>query len=250
MTGALKRAYARRGPRYPALALIAIFQTSYAVIAAAVGVLALYVHMSAGQFLLLFGVGAALQFGYNLRLASLIKRESEPVARWLEEGKDPRGAAEAWSAAAGLPLRILRHELGLRFPGALTWIFIPGWCLFAVWRLDLPAYAIPVIFIGAALTFMFYAEALRFFLSEIAMRPVVADIARVVPPDADLAPFRIPLRRRQLLVLPGVSVVTGVVAAGIAGGGTANFTDFAIAVAGAVLVALTISLALTVLLSN
>src|SRR2546426_12694816 len=119
----LERAYHRLGPRYASVALIAIFQTAFPVVAVAVGVLALYVHVSIGKYLLLFGAAAALQVGYILRLARTIRRETEPIAEWIRSGRPATQAVEAWDAAAGLPLRILRQELGLRdLPGILTWI--------------------------------------------------------------------------------------------------------------------------------
>jgi class 3 adenylate cyclase len=131
----------------------------------------------------------------------------------------------------------------------LTWIFVPGWCVFAVWLLHLPAFAI-LMLLPAALTFVFYVEALRFLLSEIALTPVLADIAKAAPDDARLGASRVRLRWRQLLVLPGINVITGVVVAGIVGGGTASVQDIAVAIIAAVIVAGTVSLLLTGLLSN
>lgn len=250
MSGVLDSLYARLGAGYPRRTLIAVSQTAFAVVPVAVAVLALYVHMSPGRFLILVAAGVAFQAGYNLALAMAVRRELEPVAAWLAGGRASDAAVEAWNTAAGLPLRMLRQGLSpRRLPGALTWVLVPCWAAFAVWRLRLPAYAIPII-VAAGVTFIFYAEALRFLLSELVLRPVLADIAQGVPAEARLGAFRIPLRWRQLLVLPGINVITGVVVAGIVGGGTASFQDMATAIAAAVIVAATVSLLLIALVST
>lgn len=250
MFGVLNRVYRRLGAGYPSCALIAVLQTAIVVIPVSVAVLTLYVQMSFETYLLLVAVGLALEAIYDVLLAASIRRNAKPVRAWLAGGRNARSAVDAWNAAAGLPLRMLRQGLSpLAFPGVLTWIFVPGWCVFAVWRAYLPAFAIPIL-VAAALAFVFYAEALRFLLSEIVLRPLLADIAQAVPPNARLEASRIRLRWRQLLVLPAINVITGVVVAGIVGGGTASFQDIAVAIVAALVVASTVSLLLTALLSD
>jgi adenylate cyclase len=82
------------------------------------------------------------------------------------------------------------------------------------------------------------------------MRPVVTDIAGQLGDEADVEAPGIPLRWRMLAALPAINVITGVVVGGAMSGGEDGLADLAFAVLLSVAVASTISLMLTLLLSE
>ena len=59
------------------------FFAAYPFIAITLAVLALYVDMSAGQFLRIFAVWAAFQLLYTALVARRIRREAAPITDWL-----------------------------------------------------------------------------------------------------------------------------------------------------------------------
>ena len=245
----LERAYERLGASYPQRAVVVQIQLGYLVWLATVGALAMYVDMSAGEFLRLFGLGLAIFVTHNVLYARIVQRLLTPVVTWLRGERGERQTAAAWEAAAGLPLELLRRDLR-RAPLALVfWGSTFAWALYAAWELDFPAYA-AVALVVAAPVYLAYYLALSFFLVERVMRPVVSDIAWHLPDEAALEGPGIPLRWRMLAALPAINVITGVVVGGALSGGGDGLANLAFAVLISVAVASSISLALTVLLSN
>src|SRR5436853_7643406 len=82
------------------------------------------------------------------------------------------------------------------------------------------------------------------------MRPVLADVSRDLPDGVDLGRPPIPLRWKLLAGLPAINVISGVLAAGLSTGGEQGIDALGLDVLVAVLVAFTISLELTLLLSR
>ena len=116
-------------------------------------------------------------------------------------------------------------------------------------RFDLPFYSAPIIFAGA-LVAVAYAAVLHFFAAEQFFRPVIEDICRVLPRVFAGMPAGVPLRWKLLGALPVINVVTGVVVAGLTTDGSASLNDLGVDVMVAVLVAFTVSLELTVLVTK
>ena len=114
---------------------------------------------------------------------------------------------------------------------------------------DLPAYQALIIFAGAAVA-VGYAAILHFFSYEQFLRPVVEDIVEDLPSSFTGAPVGVPLRWKLLGALPLINVITGVVVSGLSTNGDASLHDLGLDVVVAVLVAFTISLELTVLVTR
>jgi adenylate cyclase len=244
------RAYRRLGPRYPAVALTGEFLVAYPFIAVTVAVLGLYTGMSPGEFLRIFLVFAALQLVYTALVTRRIQREIAPITSWLEGARGERETLSGWHAAASLPLRILRLELAWPYPVlAVTSLFDGLACAYATWDLGLPAGDWLFIF-AASFVYVIGVAGLRFFLSERILEPVTDEIARSLPPDARLSPSRLPLRWRLLLALPGVNLISGVVAVGIVGAGDLEASDLGLAVGVSLALAGTLMLVYTVLLAD
>jgi class 3 adenylate cyclase len=116
-------------------------------------------------------------------------------------------------------------------------------------ELSLPFYSAFFLFAGA-LVAVAYAAVLHLFASELALRPVLKDIVAVLPPSFDGRARGVPVRWKLLGALPIINVITGVVVSGLSGGGSHSLQDLGVDVVVAVLVAFTISLELTLLLSK
>jgi class 3 adenylate cyclase len=124
------------------------------------------------------------------------------------------------------------------------------WAAYASWELDFPFYAALALFAGIAVLVL-YLQALRFFALEAALRPVLDDLARAATGDARLAAPGLPLRTRLLAALPAINVITGFTAVGVSGlSHDLGPADMALALLVSVVMAATVSLALTVLLAN
>jgi class 3 adenylate cyclase len=245
----LDQTYRRLGALYPRRALLAALLLNEVVILVAVAALSLYLDMSGGEFVLVLLPAFGFELVHDLLAIPLIRRSTQPIIDWLEGARDERMTPVAWRTAASLPWEFVRRDATpLSAFGSLVWIFIPAWCGYLAWQLALPAYQAAVIFVGAAVYFA-YAYVLRFLAVERVMRPVVEQIARALPEPAPPA-AGLSLRARLLVSLPAINVITAVFTYGLARGGDAQLSDLAVVSLVATAVAATVSLALTVLLSD
>ncbi|MFL5866822.1 MAG: adenylate/guanylate cyclase domain-containing protein [Thermoleophilaceae bacterium] len=168
---------------------------------------------------------------------------AKPLADWLRT-RDPDGALDAWLVAIEIPRGL---------------VFVNGWKPFAIisapgaviytLELGLPAYSALILFAGACIA-VAYAGVLHFFASELFLRPVVEDIANVLPPDFEGQPAGVPLRWKLLGALPIISIVTGVVTAGLSVSGKPSLDDLGLDVVVAIVIAFTVSLEMTLLITK
>ena len=114
---------------------------------------------------------------------------------------------------------------------------------------ELPLYSVAIIFAGTTVA-VAYAAILHFFAAEAFLRPILADIAERLPDEFGAPPEGVPLRWKLLGALPLINVITGVVVSGLSQDGATSINDLGIDVVVAVLVAFTISLELTVLVTR
>jgi adenylate cyclase len=243
--GRLTRAYGRLGPRYPRIALVVTFHVQHVVVLTGVAVLALYVPASFSKYLLLGAAAVVGQEIYGLFALRYFRRCLEPIVSWLEGRRPASGAAEAWRAAASVPLELLRQWL----LGGYPFVTIIGFSLFATWLLELPGYAIAILFAAAGVV-VTYGNALGFFLMERAMKPVLDDLAGQLSDEADPKALSLTLGRRLLAAVPALNVITGVVVVGAAEGGHAGLGKLGAAVGISIAVALTVTFGLSVLLAS
>lgn len=237
--------YRKLGRRYFALYLVFEYVSGAVITLATVGLFSLYEDMTAAEFwrVVLVAVGfVTLGMTYY---GAKVWRLSRPLIDWAGgETRSPEAAPAAWRRAVGLPREMVTTS-GWR-PFAIISVPI---AVYATIDFGLPFYSAAIIF-GASLVAVTYATLLHFFAAEVFLRPVIADVASELPGDWPGHPAGVPLRWKLLGGLPLINVITGVVVSGLSTEATASLEDLGVDVIVAVLVAFTVSLELTVLLSK
>ena len=245
MTRVLGTLYRRLGRHYLPLALSIMFPMSVVVVLGGVAMLFLYVEdFSGSDFGLILAVAEAFTVAETLLALTGALKRLRPAEAWLRGERSPEAAAAAWRALAGLPLHLLRKQYAV-----VAVVGIVAVATFSSFVLDEPFWlALPVLIAGATVV-VAYEVFLRFFATELIVRPVLADVARAVPDGTALNEPALSLRWRLLIALPTANVITGVVVAGLAGE-DAGIGNLGVGVLFAIGVAFTISLELTLLLSR
>ena len=235
------KAYERLGKRYFWLYVAFEFVSAFIVCLATVGLFALYTDPSSSEFWTIAAfaeVCVALSTGFMLWGGA---KRVRPIIDWMEGHGD---ALEAWRAAVEVP-----RELTLRVGWQPFLLIGVPVSIFATLEADLAPFNAFIIFAGAAVA-VAYAAVLHFFSYEQFLRPVVEDIVKELPADFTGAPLGVPLRWKLLGALPLINVITGVVVSGLSTDGSASLEDLGLDVVVAVLVAFTISLELTLLVTR
>jgi class 3 adenylate cyclase len=236
-----ERAYRRMGRHYFLLYVVFEFVSAFLVCLATVGLFALYTNESASEF---WAIAVFAEACVLLSTAFMMWKGAgrvHPILNWMDGDGD---ALAAWRAAVELP-RELTLNVGWQ-PFLLIGLPVS---IFATIQADLAAYEAFIIFAGAAVA-VAYSAILHFFSYEQFLRPVVEDIVGELPPQFAGAPAGVPLRWKLLGALPLINVITGVVVSGLSTDGSASLSDLGLDVVVAVLVAFTISLELTVLVTR
>jgi adenylate cyclase len=236
--------YRRLGRRYLQAILAFEVVSALVICLATIGIIRIYVDMSAGEFWRIVAFGEFYVAIAMLVGTRRIARLTQPLSAWIDGARGREESLAAWRAAVSVPVEftmwsIWRSTLLVCLPTAV----------FATLVLDLPAYSVPILF-AAALVALAYSAVLHFFASEAALRAVVSDIARTVSIDARSARSGVPLRWKLLGALPLINVFTGVVVAGLSDGSGKSIQDLGVDVIVAVIVAFTVSLELTVLVTR
>jgi adenylate cyclase len=217
--------------------------SALAITVGTLGLLTLYTRVTPSEFLQIALFTCACVTLSLLLGARKVVRKAVPLFRWARSlGRD--GAPEAWRAAVSLPLDFVTRAAW--FP--VVFVALPV-SIFVTLDLGLPAYSQPILFAGA-LVAVAYAAILHFFGAELALRPVVHDIALQLPPEFAERGTGVSLRWKLLGALPLINVITGVVVSGLSTSSRASLADLGLDVIVAVLVAFTISFELTLLLSR
>ncbi|MDO8209758.1 adenylate/guanylate cyclase domain-containing protein [Conexibacter sp. CPCC 206217] len=245
MDRVLRYAYRRLGRRYPLTVVVLQFQIAHLLALGGIVLLRLYQPMSNSTFLLLLVVAELLVALDNVSSTLLARRLLRPVVAWLDGARDRAATAAAWRALASLPSAYTR-----RVPTVPIALVIVPFAAFATLELDLKPYSALAVLLGMLLTLL-YGAVLRFFFMESLLRPVLEDVALQMPDDFDPGRAGVSLRRRLLIGLPAINILTGVIVAGIEmNRHGARLDDIGPAVVIAILVASIISVELTVLLSR
>ncbi|HXE45486.1 MAG TPA: adenylate/guanylate cyclase domain-containing protein [Conexibacter sp.] len=241
----MRYAYRRLGRRYPLLVVALQFQLAYLVVLGGLALLRLYQPMSDGDFVALLVVAELLVALDNVSSILLARRLLAPVDAWLNGARDRASTTDAWRALALMPSMYARRVRTV----PILLVIVP-FGVFATAQLGLSAWAGLAIFAGMLLTLL-YGALFRFFAMESLLRPVLADVALSLSDDFDPGRGGVPLRRRLLVGLPAINVLTGAIVAGIElNRHGARLSDLGPAVVVAVVLAFTISLELTILLSR
>jgi adenylate cyclase len=245
MQALLRRAYHRLGPRYPRVSLLCLLPMG--LLNAFVGyvIMALYIDMSTGEFLLLLAVEEVVWVVDALIALRFALPRIEPAAAWLRGERDADATLTAWRAAAGMPLGLLRYW-PLYVAAALLSL---GWDAYSAWVLDLPAYSVAILFAGCFLTYLYWVV-VRFLATERVLRPVLEEIGEALPDEVELPTVSVPLRGRLIATLPALVVMTGAVVPGISFGANTEVESLGIAILAAAIVAVTVAIPLIDLLSD
>ena len=240
----IEKWYGRLGARYPGLAIAAVLRLQHLVFVVEVAVVAWYVPMTVTDFVVLSAASMAAQALYDHFTLRRFRERLAPVVDWLAGDRGVIGAAAAWREAASIPYDLLRLWVRGGYPLAAMGL----WTGFATWLLDLPWWGFGVL-LAASIVGTGYSNAFASLLLERAFDPVVADLARELEEDADPRSRALPLRRRLLFAVPGLNVVTGLVAVGIAAP-QGGIDQMAAALGISLAIALTFAYALTFLLAS
>jgi adenylate cyclase len=241
----LERAYRRLGPRYPRASLLVLLPVGSLVGLISYLIMALYIDMSLGEFLLLFAAEEVVWVADALIALRFALPRVEPAASWVRGERDAGATLAAWRATASLPLQLLRYRV-LYVSAALLSI---AWDVFCAWVLELPAYSVAILFAGCFLSYLYWVI-IRFLAIERALRPVLEEIGETMPDEAELPAVSLPLRGRLIAALPALVVTTGAIVPGISFGADTEVQRMGIGFLAATIVALTIAIPLIGLLSD
>lgn len=236
--------FGRLGPRYPRYALLVQLGVTYLVVGIAIAGLPLYQDMSGEQFARILLVEYVLLTIENVLAYRLGVRMLGPAEAWLRGDRSRAAAASAWRALAEMPAEYLRRWNV--YP--IVFNAVP-FCAYAIAELGLPWWSFFFLLAGGLVAFV-AGEYLRFFTLEWMLQPVLAAAARGLPDDVELGRGGVTLRYRLLVALPTLNVITGVIVAGISRSEGSSLSDLGLGVLIAVVVAFTVALELTLLLTR
>ncbi|MBA2637854.1 MAG: adenylate/guanylate cyclase domain-containing protein [Solirubrobacterales bacterium] len=244
MLRGLDALYRRLGSRYPLLAIAALFPLTALVTLGGLWLLTLYERQAATEIWRLVLVAELLVVLENVLSLLLTRRLLRPAQAWLSGDRSPEAVRSAWKAVARLPLDFVTYRTALP-----VLVNIVPFAVYIILELELPWSSAPFLVAGSAVVLL-YGVFLRFFAMEIVLRPVLEDVAGDLREEPDIGRPTLPLRWRLLLALPAINVITGVVVSGLTADGPRTLADLGWSVLFAVLVAFTLSLGLSVLLSR
>jgi class 3 adenylate cyclase len=240
----LRYAYEKLGPRYPRVAMWVQFQFAHLVVLGGVALLDLYVHISRETFIRILVVSQVLVLIENLLAMSVAFRLARPADPWLKGERTPETALAAWRALAGLPLDFMRYRRAL--PVFFNIVPISVFVTIELHTAFLPSFLIIAV---ASAIVLLYGVLLRFFALELIMQPILEEASCELADGIELGRVTVPLRWRLLGALPAINVITGVVVAGLASPHH-GLGALGAGVIGAMAVAFTISLELSLLLTR
>ncbi len=242
--GVVSYFYRRLGGRYPFAFLAVELQTALVIVAGTLALFTFYFEGSIDEYMLVLAIALVLTEIAIITALLRVRPLLRPLSAWIDGDRDEKASQAAWSAAVSLPLYLIKRDLPL--PVAISVLPI---CIAGVAILDLEWLAIFPLLAGAAVA-LGYSAMLHYLVVEAGMRPLLLEINSSLSPRLTASEFwAVPLRTRLLVALPLINLITGLVVAALTsdGGGGANLgLDVLIAL----LVATTISLELTVLLSK
>src|SRR3954468_21191344 len=218
--------------------------SAFVIAIATLGLLTLYEPVSGAEFLRIALLACACILVSLAVGAYKVLPRAKPLLRWAKKGKQPRDAPDAWRTAIALPVDFVTRAAWL----PVVFVALPM-SLYVTYELALPAYSELFLFAGI-LVAVGYAAVLHFFGSELALRPVVHEIALQLPPEFAERGTGVPLRWKLLGALPLINVITGVIVSGLSTRDRASLSDLGLDVIVAVVVAFTVSFELTLLLTR
>jgi adenylate cyclase len=202
--------YRRTGARYLDACAAGVVVNGVVVSGFGVVALALYVDLSAAE-LVLFAACSAVGFAVEGVLAAVyLLSAAEPARAWLARERAEDAVLQAWSAAARLPLMLLRHP-SLYATGAVG---AGAADVLLAALLELPAYEAVLLFPASYLVYLSSAV-LRYLALELGMRPLLEDIGESLPEASPPDFARVSLHPRLLATVPMATWGTALIVAGL-----------------------------------
>ncbi len=241
--GAITRLYQRLGRRYPFTFLAIELQSALVVVAGTLGLLTFYYEGSLADYLLILAITLVLTEAAIIATLLRARPLLRTVSDWIGGERGEEATERAWAAAVSIPLHLVKRDL----PGPVVASAVPS-CVAGVLILDLTGWSLIPLFAVSAVS-IGYGMVLHYLAVEAGMRPVLVEINSCLSPPKSADFWALPLRTKLLVSLPLINLITGLVVAALTsdGGGGANL---GLDVLVALLVATTISLELTVMLSK
>lgn len=169
----------------------------------------------------------------------------QPIKRWLAGNRTDSDTVEAWRTAVAMPVDYILK--GLPFP--FIFVALPV-TVFAYYQLNLTLFETLILFIGACGA-VGYANVLYYFALELGTRPIVVKIAQSMPVGVEAEARRVvPLQWKLLAGLPVINILTGVIVASLSTQDQGGILGLGFDALIAVVVAFTISLELSIMLSR
>ncbi len=237
--------YRRTGARYIGALVAATVFNGVVVAGFGVVTLVLYVDMRGGELALFAACSVAWYVVEALVAGVYLRRAAAPVRTWLAGDRGDEAAAQAWSAAARLPLSLLRRP-SLYAIGALGTAAVS---LLLAAQLDLPAYEAALLFPVSYLLFLSSAI-LRNVALELSMRPVLEAIGESLPAAAPADFAWGSMHRRLLATVPMINWGAGVIVAGLLTEDTRDLDTIGLAGIVAIVVTAAVSIWLSLVLAD
>lgn len=202
--------YRRIGTGYFAACAVVIGLNGILVAAFGLVAVLLYVDLSVGDAAV-FAASWALGFAVEGALAAFcFLRAAEPARAWLAREATRDTAPQAWSAAAGLPLMLVRRRSQYVI-GALG---AAAAAVVAAALLKLSVYQAAWLLPMAYLVYL-SASVLRYLGLELMLRPVLRDIGESLPEGSPPDFARVSLHQRLLATVPMVTWGAALVVGGL-----------------------------------
>jgi adenylate cyclase len=243
MTGTLTWMYRKLGARYPAAFIALELQSAFVIGIGSVALIGFYYEADRSDVLLVMALTCVLTAVAIAIVLMRIYKRLGPLKRWIAGDRGPAETEMAWRTAVGLPLELIRRDLGFPVFGVAVPVSVAAVLLYGLsWLAFFPVLVGGLIALG-------YSAILHYLALELAMRPILFDINAALASPVKIERRSIPLRTKLLGSLPLINVITGVtVAALTADGGGIDVLSLNVIIALAV--AFAISFELTVLLSR
>ena len=243
MTGTLTWMYRKLGARYPAVFVTLELQSAFLIGIGAVALIGFYYDADKADVLKVMAITCGLTAIAIVIVLSRLYKRIGPLSDWIAGDRGPAQTERAWRTAVGLPLELIRRDLGFPVFGVAVPVSIAAVLLYDLsWLAFFPMLVGGLIALG-------YSAVLHYLALELAMRPILFDINAALASPVQIERPSIPLRYKLLGSLPLINVITGVTVAALTSDG-GGVQALSLNVLIALTVAFMISFELTVLLSR
>ncbi len=231
---------------YPRRAALAVLLGGHIVVLIGVLLADIQLDFTSEQLWRTIVVAEVLMLVDNAISAWFLRRALEPVEEVLSgAATSDDSVLRAWRILVGLPSRHFRkaslRSVAISLVPLVLWIS---------WELALPWWS-PLLLTAVGGVVLVYGYLLRFFVFEVAFRPPVRVLADMLPDGLEPRADAISVRRKLLLGVPVINVITATIVAALSSQrGASGLENISADVLAVVVVSTTVSLGLSLLLSR